>query len=213
MKKLGRYLLIPLLSGVHSFAQASTTPIMSSPNEPDLLGAGGILDSNFGLGNLQYIDGDFDQMWVASSSVDIAVIAKHAGFTHNIGHIDASDKYTSLLSSITSSSGQSASFDKGNSGSPFRFGLEVSGGPLYSSFMNDNPDTGEDHMVSWRITGGQYAGDFVMAWEDLPNLGDRDYNDLVLRVSGVTAVPVPATVWLFISGLIGVAAIARRKAS
>jgi hypothetical protein len=79
--------------------------------------------------------------------------------------------------------------------------------------MNDNPDTGEDHMVSWRITGGQYAGDFVMAWEDLPNLGDRDYNDLVLRVSGVTAVPVPATVWLFISGLIGVAAIARRKAS
>ncbi|MGB5517580.1 MAG: DUF4114 domain-containing protein, partial [Gammaproteobacteria bacterium] len=83
--------------------------------------------------------------------------------------------------------------------------------PRFSSFMKGNSDNGADHMVSWRITGGKYAGDLVMAWEDLPHLGDRDYNDLVLRVSGVTAVPVPATVWLFISGLIGVAGIARRK--
>ncbi len=65
--------------------------------------------------------------------------------------------------------------------------------------------------MSWLITGGQYEGDYVLAWEDLEHLGDRDYNDLVVRVSGVSVVPVPAAVWLFGSGLLGLAAVARRR--
>jgi hypothetical protein len=68
-------------------------------------------------------------------------------------------------------------------------------------------------MVSWLITDGEYAGDYVLAWEDLVLLGDRDYNDLVVRVSGVSphVVPVPAAAWLFGSGLIALAAFVRRR--
>ena len=213
MKIIRQSAILVLLCGLMQFAQASTTTILPSPHEPDLVGTGGILDSIFGLGNLQRVDDDIDQWWTGSSKVDLLVIAKHAGYTQDIGYIDADDNYTSLLSNITSSSDQTASFDTVNSGNPFRFGLDPSGAPLFSSFMDDNSDYGKDHMVSWLITDGEYAGDFVIAWEDLKYLGDRDYNDLVLRVSGVTPVPVPATVWLFISGLIGIAGIARRKAS
>ncbi len=89
--------------------------------------------------------------------------------------------------------------------------------------MNGNADGGNDHMVSWLVTGGKHAGDVIIAWEDLHGLGDHDYNDVVLRLSGVhqhqhgggqpgvSPVPVPPAVWLFVSGLIGVVGIARRN--
>ena len=34
----------------------ANTLILASPSEPDLIGSGGILDNEFGLGNLQRID-------------------------------------------------------------------------------------------------------------------------------------------------------------
>ncbi|NNJ97919.1 MAG: DUF4114 domain-containing protein [Gammaproteobacteria bacterium] len=218
MGKKRQLLLILLLSGLYSSAQA--TSILPSPNEPNLMGSGGILDSHFGLGNLQHIDDD--QMWVGLANVKVAVVAHHSAYTHSFGYVDASDNYVSLLSNISGGSGQSASFNAGNSGAPFRFGLDSHHEPLFSSAMNGNPDGGKDHMVSWRITDGKHAGDVIIAWEDLLNLGDSDYNDVVLRVSGVnqyqhrhqhgvSAVPVPPAVWLFISGLVGVVGIARRN--
>ena len=72
----------------------------------------------------------------------------------------------------------------------------------------------EQTLATWvAITDGEFAGDYILAWEDLRFLGDRDYNDLVVRVSGVShmAVPVPAAVWLFGSGLLGLLTIARRR--
>ena len=36
-------------------------------------------------------------------------------------------------------------------------------------------------------------------------------NDIVLNVASASAVPVPAAVWLFGSGLVGLVAIARRR--
>ena len=225
MIQINRYLLILLLSGLYTSAQATT--IMSSSGEPDLLGAGGILDSNFGLGNLQSIDGNDDQMWAGLAMCNVSVVAKHSAYSHSFGYIDDSDNYVSVLSNIGDVSGQSASFNAGNSDAPFRFGLDSAYEPLYSSAMNGNPDGGKDHMVSWLITGGKHAGDVIIAWEDLHGLGDRDYNDVVLRLSGVhqhqhrhqhgggdpgvSAVPVPPAVWLFVSGLVGVVGIARRN--
>ena len=39
-------------------------------------------------------------------------------------------------------------------------------------------------MVTWLITGGvgNIAGNYVIAWEDLPRGGDEDFNDLVVEV-------------------------------
>lgn len=202
------------------FSQLSTanTLILPSPNEPDLIGSGGILDNVFGLANLQRIDDDLDQYWnVVAEQVSVTAVAKYAGYKQDFGFIDSDDNFTSLLY-VPYMDGQTNTFTAADSGSPFRFGLDPSGAPLFSSDPSDNAYCGwfhctdaVDHMVSWLITGGQYTGDYVVAWEDLKHLGDRDYNDLVVRVSGISAVPVPAAVWLFASGLLGLIAAARRR--
>lgn len=208
-------------AGVAVFAcsqiASASTLILPSPYEPDLIGAGGILDTSFGLNNLQRIGDDIDQYWnIVADEVSVTAVAKHAGYTQNFGFIDNNDDFTSLLY-VPSMSGQSNAFSMADSGSPFRFGLDPSGSPLFSSDPQDNVSclwflctSPEDHMVSWLITGGDYAGDYVLAWEDLKYLGDSDYNDLVVRVSGVTTVPVPAAFFLFGSGLLGLAAVSRK---
>ena len=197
------------------------TSIFPSPHEPNLTGAGGILDNVYGLGNLQRIDDDLDQYWnLSGNEVTVTAVAKHAGFSQDFGFIDNNDNFTSLLY-VPYMNSQSNTFTITDSGSPFRFGLDPSGSPLFSSDPLDNVICGwahcsnpEDHMVSWLITDGLYAGDYVVAWEDLKKLGDRDYNDLVVQVSGASVVPVPGAVWLFISGfgaLLGSSRIVRRK--
>lgn len=197
---------------------AANTVIYSSPYEPDLTTAGGILDNAFGLSNLLRIDDDLDQYWnVTAEEVSVTTIAKYAGFTQHFGFIDANDNFTSLMY-VPYMNSQSNTFTSADSGSPFRFGLDPSGSPLFSSDPADNVLCGwfhcsspYDHMVSWLIIDGDYAGDYVVAWEDLKKLGDRDYNDLVVRVSGVTVVPVPAAAWLFGAGLLTIYGAARRR--
>ncbi len=195
----------------------ASTIILPSPGEPNLIGSGGILDIEFGLDNLLRIDDDLDQYWnVVAETVSVTAVAKHAGYSQDFGFITSDDTFTSLLY-VPTMAGQSNTFTVADSGTPFRFGLDPSGAPLFSSDPSDNVLCGwhycseMDHMVSWLITGGQHEGDYVLAWEDLEHLGDRDYNDLVVRVSGVSVVPVPAAVWLFGSGLLGLAAVARRR--
>jgi len=110
----------------------------------------------------------------------------------------------------------------------------------YGSFFSDtslNAD-GADHMLAYQGVGdtvqigiwsaGPWGpGEFILAWEDLPfapngaallscasdcgGYADEDYNDFVVMVESVTPVPVPAAVWLFGSGLLGLVGIARRK--
>jgi hypothetical protein len=196
----------------------ANTVIYHSSSGPDLIGAGGILDSEFGLGNLQRIDDDLDQFWtVTGSEVSVTAVAKYASFRQDFGFINASNDFTSLLY-VPYMNAQSNTFTAIDPVSPFRFGLDPSGSPLFSSAPIDNVYCGwyfcsgpYDHMVSWLITGGDYAGDYIVAWEDLKKLGDRDYNDLVIRVSGASPVPVPAALWLFGAGLMGLATVAGRR--
>ena len=52
---------------------------------------------------------------------------------------------------------------------------------------------------------------YALAWEDLVGGGDGDYQDFVVMVDSVLTAPVPAAVWLFGSGLLGLIGISRRK--
>lgn len=99
----------------------------------------------------------------------------------------------------------------------FRFGLRLPNkrGYIWSSVPTDNAvmpggftGDGTDHMVTWQITGnagyeGNQIGNYIVAWEDLAANGslggsyDADYNDLVVEISGVQAIPEPAGFSLF----------------
>jgi Domain of unknown function (DUF4114) len=94
------------------------------------------------------------------------------------------------------------------SSSAFGFYLATRNGTFYSR-TQDNAD-GQDHLYAYEL-GGNFAGEYLMAWEDLFGGGDRDYQDFVATLQDVTPVPLPTALWLLASGLIGFAGVARRR--
>ncbi|MFK8053391.1 MAG: DUF4114 domain-containing protein [Woeseiaceae bacterium] len=103
----------------------------------------------------------------------------------------------------------------------FGFYLQGPGGIFFSQSNRNAGDA--DHMVTFQGNGSEYidtygyptlftGGAHILAWEDLPmSNGDGDYNDFVVMVTGVTAVPAPGTLALLGLGLIG-AGFARKRA-
>ncbi|MFQ5946733.1 MAG: DUF4114 domain-containing protein [Anaerolineae bacterium] len=199
-------------------ANAAFTPISPAPSgELSLLGTDGILDTLYGLGNLERISDSFvgDQLWELSGAGNVRVVAKFAGFSQDFGVIPASTggTFTSLLTQIANINplvdppGLPVALPA--LAGPFRFGDDPSGAPLWSSRQSDNSDGALDHMVAWRITT---TGNFVLAWEDLARLGDKDYNDLVVEVHGAApASPESGSLLLIGAGLVGIGVAARRQ--
>jgi hypothetical protein len=110
------------------------------------------------------------------------------------------------------------------SGKPYNFTINATqewglkgvtdlGGTFYSQKSLNG-----DKVVHWKLfclkvlnLGPEYDIGFA-AFEDLPNGGDFDYNDLVLKIEpNPPAVPLPGAVLLLGAGLARLAAYARRR--
>jgi len=200
-------------------ASAALTEILPGSETP-LLGDDNILDTLYGMGNLQRVDDDTgqEQIWFPANGRATAK-AKYAGKTQDFGYIadkgaagfaDDSFEYLFTVSGGIYSmglSGPSAVLDEGNV--PFLWALKPSEAPLWTSLPSQNDD-GLDHMVTWKVVDTPHT--WVIAWEDLPaDAGkfDADYNDLVLEVT-VSPVPIPPAILLLGSGLVAMIGVRRR---
>jgi hypothetical protein len=195
--------LVGMILVVPGSANGYFTTINPSPgSEPSLLGSGGILDTLYGLSNLARIeDGPFpgDQLWMNLDGGATAT-GKWAAADETFGYIPGSSggTFVSLFTVPFGTngylSGPSGSIPGSASVPTFRLALNSTFG-LWSSQQSDNASPANDHMVTWLITGGSSAGNYVVAWE-VENLGDADYQDIVVEISNAAPVPVPGAILL-----------------
>jgi hypothetical protein len=232
--KLARRALL-LLTLVLPFADAHATTILPNCCEPDVAGdwnllppsaSGheGILGYLYGWSNLTRIDDLDDQRWSFGPGAEARARAAFSGSPYDFGWLDTSSNYHNILSYPYR--GLMGYLDLpwvpfASSDSMNRFALRSIAGQ-FDSARNQDP------MVTFQITGNanQYGndysaniiGNYLLAWEDLPfSISDRDYNDFVLELHGVSptmeplpVIPEPATVLLLGSGLAAMAAHGRR---
>jgi hypothetical protein len=152
-----------------------------------------ILNGLYG-NNLTRIDDLADQVWYETDGGATAV-AKYAGDTHLLGYNDGSLTWFSPNPFIVGSS--SGIF---NASGSFMWALyDNTNNTTWYSVQSLNPNS-SDHMVTYKLNTANVPT-YIICWEDL-NLGDQDYQDLVVEVSNCAPIPAPGAILL---GSIGVA--------
>lgn len=167
--------------------------------------------------DLERVSDDFDQIWRSLNGEALA-LARFASNPQTLGYIDSNDpdrNFNHLLD-VTDDDEQFFNIPASlPSLSKFEFVLNS---PSSSeNFWSSDPsqNNGYDHMVTFKVISGPVfnsdTATYVIAWEDLPGLGDQDYNDLVVEVSGVKPIPEPHTLLLLGLGLMVLAMAKRTK--
>jgi hypothetical protein len=177
-----------------------------------------MLNSLYAGSTLVRIGDSYDQLWVSEAG-NATATARSAGFNNTFGYIAGHSGPVVFTPAFYVPTGFGA-ITPGTitaplpvgPGAEFRFGLDANtSGTIWSSLVSNND--GLDHMVTYYISAGAGVGNYVIAWEDLPNNSnnDLDYNDLVVTVAGARPTPEPGTMILFGSAAAGLWAWSRRS--
>lgn len=167
------------------------------------------------------------QTFLNTQGIQMMAAVRYAGAANTFGYYpNGSSSFSSILQ-VTSGQGFASAgaltvvagtgatqlgpnsflLTPGQSGSPFEFGLN---GNISSNVLGPNNPDHLNHLAVFQI-GGSSSNVYALAWEDGVNLGDHDYNDLVIQIQYV---PEPSTMAIAGLGTIGFVAygLRRRKA-
>jgi len=163
-----------------------------------------------GTVNITRVDDADDQSFTGDVN-SACVIAAFARKSQSFGFFDSTGGFQRLLAVSGRDFDVTGTPDSDNSLSalgngPITFG-RGGGDPKFSANASQNPD-GQDHLVTYRVTGGNVApGTTLLFWEDSTGRqADFDFNDLVVEVNATgepLLIPLPAAAWSGLSGLVG----------
>ncbi|MDB9313850.1 DUF4114 domain-containing protein [Spirulina sp. CS-785/01] len=155
------------------------------------------------------------------NDVEVYFINEGAGYRNQLFYsTDGGDNKTKIFDDLSSPN----SILK-NSDGPLSLGEgrdlgDFEGDTFIEFFLKSNGKNGGDHFFGFdsaenpdnfdHLIGYEMDDFVVLGFEDLWNGGDKDYNDTVFAVQGVTTVPEPASV-LGILGVGGVMLLRRRN--
>lgn len=181
-----------------------------------------------------------DAAWTMVSSANTELLFEFAGFRfqNEFGVYDvlapermlplfggpASQGALASLSVVGDAGGYRFSVSSNGSTDSLLFGSSVFGfylhTPQNNTFFSDTASNADhfDHFRAYAAPednasrSGYEGTSYLLAWEDLLDGGDKDYNDMIVSVSGflpaanaTTPVPLPAGLLLLGSGLLGLA--------
>lgn len=142
--------------------------------------------------------------------VTLSIMWQRAGLApeHELGYYLAGDPLTLVPVVGGSSSGLPSS---ATVSIPGIFGLYLkAGGNTFKSEPSLNGGNNHVAVLADIVGGNPVACSLITSWEDLAGLGDKDYNDIAVQVTGAEAVPEPASMAAL--GLGALAALRRRRA-
>ena len=178
-------LLAVLVLGLSGLSASADTVVLPGPETPLTT----ILNGLYGAGTYVRVSDASDNIWwQIVSSAGATVEAKYAGNGNDLWTATTGGALDNLVvKGVVGATGTIAP-----SVNPFLFADVTSQGSSSggSHFVSDAGLNikGEDHMVTFKLNN--VPNTYVIAWEDLQYSGsDKDFNDLVVEVSGVKPVP------------------------